>query len=286
MTTVFVGGSRHVSRLTAPIKERLNSIIEKRHNVVVGDANGADKAVQRHFADAAYEAVTVYCSGGSPRNRLHDWPVQQVTPAKGVKGFQFYAAKDRAMAADADVGLMIWDGKSPGTALNVLRLVQAGKIAVLANVPEKVTRNIKSAEQWRAFLHDCSAEFCGELRDRATAEEWSLSMPVSQLDFPLEPELSPVQDLLDSDTGKPAEPLSLSPAAINATLVEANPASFIDALGKLAKARGMAVVAKDTGLSRESLYRSLSVGGNPEFATVMKVMASLGLRLEVTADGS
>lgn len=49
MNTVFIGGSRHISRLPAQAKERLNNIIENGHNVVVGDANGADKAVQKHF---------------------------------------------------------------------------------------------------------------------------------------------------------------------------------------------------------------------------------------------
>jgi probable addiction module antidote protein len=51
------------------------------------------------------------------------------------------------------------------------------------------------------------------------------------------------------------------------------------ALGDIAKARGMAQVARDTGMSREGLYKALSAEGNPEFATVMKVIKALGLRL-------
>jgi len=51
------------------------------------------------------------------------------------------------------------------------------------------------------------------------------------------------------------------------------------ALGDIARAKGMTQVAKDTGLSRESLYRGLSEDGNPSFATVLKVARALGLRL-------
>lgn len=51
------------------------------------------------------------------------------------------------------------------------------------------------------------------------------------------------------------------------------------ALGDIARARGMTQVARDAGLSRESLYRALSENGNPSFATVLKVARALGVRL-------
>jgi probable addiction module antidote protein len=55
------------------------------------------------------------------------------------------------------------------------------------------------------------------------------------------------------------------------------------ALGDIARAKGMAQVAKDAGLSRESLYRALSHDGNPSFATILKVAHALGLRLHAQA---
>ena len=55
------------------------------------------------------------------------------------------------------------------------------------------------------------------------------------------------------------------------------------ALGDIARAKGMAQVAKDAGLSRESLYRALSEQGNPSFATVLKVARALGVRLHADA---
>jgi probable addiction module antidote protein len=55
------------------------------------------------------------------------------------------------------------------------------------------------------------------------------------------------------------------------------------ALGDIARAKGMAQVAKDTGLSRESLYKALGAKGNPSFATVLKVARALGVRLHADA---
>ena len=55
------------------------------------------------------------------------------------------------------------------------------------------------------------------------------------------------------------------------------------ALGDIARAKGMSLVAKEAGLSRESLYRALSADGNPSFATVLKVARALGVRLYAQA---
>ncbi|MBB4814506.1 MULTISPECIES: addiction module antidote protein [Pseudomonas] len=54
------------------------------------------------------------------------------------------------------------------------------------------------------------------------------------------------------------------------------------ALNDIARAQGMTQVARDAGLGRESLYKALSSSGNPEFATIMKVMRALGLKLHAT----
>jgi probable addiction module antidote protein len=55
------------------------------------------------------------------------------------------------------------------------------------------------------------------------------------------------------------------------------------ALGDIARAKGMTQVARDAGLSRESLYKALGESGNPSFATVLKVARALGLRLHAQA---
>jgi probable addiction module antidote protein len=55
------------------------------------------------------------------------------------------------------------------------------------------------------------------------------------------------------------------------------------ALGDIARARGMTQVARDAGLSRESLYKALGKDGNPSFATILKVARAVGLRLHALA---
>ena len=56
------------------------------------------------------------------------------------------------------------------------------------------------------------------------------------------------------------------------------------AIGDAARAYGMTRLAKDTGLAREALYRALSSDGNPEFATILKVLRALGLKLAALED--
>jgi probable addiction module antidote protein len=68
-------------------------------------------------------------------------------------------------------------------------------------------------------------------------------------------------------------------AYLDAALEEGDASLIAAALGDIARAKGMSQVAKDTGLGRESLYKTLSPTGNPEFATVLKVMGALGLQL-------
>jgi probable addiction module antidote protein len=62
-----------------------------------------------------------------------------------------------------------------------------------------------------------------------------------------------------------------------------DPALVVHALGIIARSKGMAKIAKATGLGRESLYKTLSADGNPQLATVLKVMRALGLKLKVAA---
>jgi probable addiction module antidote protein len=70
---------------------------------------------------------------------------------------------------------------------------------------------------------------------------------------------------------------------LEAVLEEGDAGLVAAALGDVARARGMSKIAKAAGLGRESLYKALSAEGNPEFATVLKVLSSLGLKLHVAA---
>ena len=71
-------------------------------------------------------------------------------------------------------------------------------------------------------------------------------------------------------------------AYLEAALEEGDPALIAAALGDIARAKGMSHVAREAGLGRESLYKALSPTGNPEFGTILKVVAALGLQLHAT----
>ena len=69
-------------------------------------------------------------------------------------------------------------------------------------------------------------------------------------------------------------------AYLNAALEEDDPAILQAALGDIAKARGMSSIAREAGVGRESLYKSLRLDGNPSWKTITKVLAVLDIRLE------
>ncbi len=66
---------------------------------------------------------------------------------------------------------------------------------------------------------------------------------------------------------------------LNAALEDENPDMFLVAISDVAKARGMAQLAKDTGLGRESLYKALAPGAKPRYDTVLKLIRALGVEL-------
>jgi probable addiction module antidote protein len=70
---------------------------------------------------------------------------------------------------------------------------------------------------------------------------------------------------------------------LDAALEENDASLVVAALGDIARAKGMAQLARDTGLGRESLYKALSADGNPSFATVLKVVEALGLQFHAVS---
>jgi probable addiction module antidote protein len=69
-------------------------------------------------------------------------------------------------------------------------------------------------------------------------------------------------------------------AYLEAAFEDGDPQVISAAIGDVARARGMSELSRETGLSRESLYRALSSEGHPEFSTVIKVLKAFGVRLE------
>lgn len=146
MTTVFLSGSRAIGRLNEMIRERISNIVSKEFEIVLGDANGADKAMQGYLNDIDYRHVRVYCSGSRCRNNLGDWPVENIEADSRLKGRDFYAVKDRKMAEDADFGFVLWDGKSAGSIGNVIEMIRQDKSVLMYVSKLKSFETVSSIE--------------------------------------------------------------------------------------------------------------------------------------------
>ena len=146
-TTVFVAGSMNIKNLDAKVKERIDKIVSQGFEVVVGDADGADSSIQSHLFNLGDAKITVFCSGGRPRNNFGDWPIRAVETSHAEGTRAFFTAKDIKMAEAADYGLMIWDAKSTGTLSNVLELLARKKKSVVFVNKAKLFKNVGDVHQ-------------------------------------------------------------------------------------------------------------------------------------------
>jgi hypothetical protein len=179
---VFIGGSRAVSKLNEAIRARIDDIVINRgHTVIVGDANGADKAVQQYLADRHYPHVVVFCMEHC-RNNAGGWPTHSVEPPRGSTGFAYYSAKDLVMAQEAKCGLMLWDGKSKGTLQNILKLIGAQKRALVYFAPTREFHVVGNDADLQALLARCRKSDI-DLAVRGLG----LKAPPSQTHLPLAP---------------------------------------------------------------------------------------------------
>lgn len=137
MDSVFVAGSRVISRLNKDITARLDNVMRQGRTVFVGDANGTDKAVQVYLSRHRYPNVFVYCMEEC-RNNVGHWPIRRHSAGSHVKhDRKYYGIKDAAMARDADYGFMLWDGRSKGTLTNMLNLLKAEKKVLVYIAPKR-----------------------------------------------------------------------------------------------------------------------------------------------------
>lgn len=119
---IFIGGSKAISSLTAEFTAELDRIIADGHEILIGDCYGTDLLVQKYLACRNYDKVTVYVSGEKVRNNTDGFAVRHIDVPENCTGFEFRRLKDIVMAEDADSRLMLWDGKSRGTAANIADL--------------------------------------------------------------------------------------------------------------------------------------------------------------------
>lgn len=171
MTMIFLGGSRDIFELPVPVIERIGAIVAAEHGVLIGDAPGADAEMQGLLAGYNYEHVGVFHAGAEPRNNLGDWAAYHIPPADGAQGFAFHAGKDREMARRADFGLVVWDGASPGTCLNVLRLAVAGSPCVVYDTMRATVATVHNTVDWGAMLHHAGPEVRRGVEARMSPDE-------------------------------------------------------------------------------------------------------------------
>jgi len=89
---VFIAGSRRLSRLNPSVRRRIDKIADKGLTVIVGDANGVDKSVQRYLNSRHYENVIVFCMENGCRNNIGDWPTRVIRASNpGRRDFSYYS---------------------------------------------------------------------------------------------------------------------------------------------------------------------------------------------------
>jgi len=163
MTTVFLSGSRKIARIGNEVRGRLENMVQNGLTIITGDASGADKAMQTCLHELGYSDVTVYFVGAAPRNNVGNWPTRNVVADVKLQGRDFYAQKDREMAKAADLGFVLWDGKSPGSVQNMLWLVARQKPVVVYVAPEKQFYNFRSESELIDLLSSCDDETLDDL---------------------------------------------------------------------------------------------------------------------------
>jgi hypothetical protein len=171
MAMIFLGGSRDILELPVPAIERIGAIVSAEHGVLIGDAPGADTEMQSLLAGYNYEHVGVFHAGPEPRNNLGDWAAYHIQPPEGARGFAVHAEKDREMARRADFGLMVWDGASPGTCLNVLRLAVTASPCVVYDIMRGTVATVHNTVDWRAMLHHAGPDVRRKVEGRLSADE-------------------------------------------------------------------------------------------------------------------
>ena len=143
---IFISGSRSIRILDDVVKQRLQSIIDKHFDIVIGDCYGADTVVQKFLYDQNYESVTVFASNGFVRNNIGNWTVRSIQ-ASSLRGFDFYCQKDIKMAEEANYGFVIWDGKSRGSLENIKTMTSMNKTVLVYDNHKKNMTVVKNGEE-------------------------------------------------------------------------------------------------------------------------------------------
>ncbi|MFC1541420.1 hypothetical protein ACFL50_03095 [Candidatus Latescibacterota bacterium] len=158
MIKVFFGGSRKINKLNNAIKDRTDKIISHKYHILIGDANGADKAMQQYLIDNNYENVTIYCMEDTCRNNIGGWKTKNIHSDRKNKDYKYYSIKDLQMSEDADYGFMLWDGKSKGTLNNIFNLCERNKNVLVYFTPTRSFHTLKNFKDVSDLLNKCDKD--------------------------------------------------------------------------------------------------------------------------------
>jgi hypothetical protein len=184
MKKIFCGGSRKLGRLNPTTRKILDSITSKGFSVLVGDANGSDRAIQEYLAEQNYSHVEVFYAGNECRNNVAHWTSHAVVIDRPQKDFQYYAARDLKMCEGADYGFMLWDGKSKGTLNNILNLFENNKNTTVYFSPKKIVLNVNSTETLNKLLQLCDKSLLTDIQKKLNFNKrvYSNQMEISFID--------------------------------------------------------------------------------------------------------
>jgi hypothetical protein len=176
MNKVFIGGSIKLSKINNEVKQRIDNIINNGYTILIGDANGIDKSVQKYLFSKNYLNVLVFCSGDQCRNNIGNWKVTYVEANNELKGRHFYTFKDIQMAQETDFGMMIWDGRSTGTFNNIMNLIKFNKKILVYFSPKKVFYTISNIDDFESICSEIVeknlfSDFRGRSREISAVQE-------------------------------------------------------------------------------------------------------------------
>ncbi|MBK7901988.1 MAG: hypothetical protein IPJ97_02820 [Proteobacteria bacterium] len=166
MHKVFISGSMSIENLDANVVDRLGNVIESDYQVLVGDADGVDSAIQKHLRSKQTSNVVIYCAGEKPRNNFGDWIVERISTLAKPGTREFFTEKDLKMADVCDYGFMIWDTKSTGTLRNVIELLKRGKYSLVYINKKKAFKKVKSIGDFEELLENMSEKSLKKAEDK------------------------------------------------------------------------------------------------------------------------
>ena len=197
MKKVVIGGSRTIKSLIQPVRELIDTLVNNNNIILVGDANGADKAVQRFLHEKGYNNVIVYCMHNLCRNNIGQWPVKNIVSSSKIKDANYFGTKDLHMAREAEFGIMLWDGESKGTFRNVINLLDDNKCICVYYQPNKCLSLISCSKDLDNLIVNNKSKnavmFKKELEKRLQFFE---ATQIGELNAP---EKAPIQDTFFKD---------------------------------------------------------------------------------------